>query len=182
MAPSQDLYGSLPRLSQSTASHKPRISLNDAPVRPDSMDAADFSSMPANPTATSPLAQSFNESRMSSYGAPQYDGSDDRASTPRRQDDVGLQRTASTTSIGNTSGTPSRSNTLRKQKSLSRKSSLKRSSSRRSLKAGSIKGLPYDDKNGVDQNSVFHTPIPTSGSPTEILANRFQGKYVHEYI
>ena len=25
-----------------------------------------------------------------------------------------------------------------------------------------------------DFNSVFHTPIPTQGSPTEVLANRFQ--------
>lgn len=25
-------------------------------------------------------------------------------------------------------------------------------------------------------NSVFHTPIPTTGNPTEVLANRFQGE------
>ena len=138
------------------------------------MDASDFSGMPANPTATSPLAQSFQESRRSSYGASQYDVYDDRAPAIRRQEDLGLQRTSSSTSIGNTGGTPSRSNTLKKQKSLSRKTSLKRSGSRRSLKAGSIKGLPSDDHNAVDRNSIFHTPIPTSGSPTEILANRFQ--------
>jgi hypothetical protein len=26
-----------------------------------------------------------------------------------------------------------------------------------------------------EMNSVFYCPVPTSGSPTELLANRFQG-------
>ena len=56
---------------------------------------------------------------------------------------------------------------------MRRTGSLKRSSSKRSLAVGSIKGVggAHED---VDFNSVFYTPIPTQGSPTEVLANRFQ--------
>lgn len=61
---------------------------------------------------------------------------------------------------------------------FSRKGSVKRSGSRKSLAAGSI-GTMAGVGGGVggEYNSVFHTPIPTSGTPTEILANRFQCKY-----
>ena len=71
-------------------------------------------------------------------------------------------------------GTPSRGGTLRKRQSLKKSGSLMRRGSRKSLRAGSIKGMRDDDDSF---NSVFHTPIPTSGNPTDILANRFQGAF-----
>lgn len=76
-------------------------------------------------------------------------------------------------------GTPSRSGTLRK-KSISRKTSLRRSASRKSIGAGSIKTVGFTDQE--DYNSALFTPIPTSGSPTEILANRFQGDYRVQHV
>nr|OQO15409.1 hypothetical protein B0A51_17136 [Rachicladosporium sp. CCFEE 5018] len=86
---------------------------------------------------------------------------------------VGVNRSASTasTAVGRQS-TPSRNNTLKKKASVKRMGSLKRSSSRKSL-AGSIKGVG-NSADEQDYNNVFFTPIPTQGSPTEILANRFQ--------
>lgn len=92
---------------------------------------------------------------------------------------TGLDRSASVASNpAGRDGAVSRSNTLKKKNSLSRKTSLKRSSSRKSLKAGSIKGAPTTDgTQDHHYNSAFYTPIPTTGAPTEILANRFQGMF-----
>lgn len=79
------------------------------------------------------------------------------------------------------SPTPSRSGTLRKKASLSRKGSLRRNGSRRSLRAGSVRSLSLGDRERYhadgteDLNSAFVVPIPTDRSPTEALANRFQG-------
>lgn len=69
-------------------------------------------------------------------------------------------------------GTPSRSGTVNRKQSLRKRVSLRRTRSGRSLRAGSMKG-GHDVE---DFESVFHTPIPTSGTPTDILAERFQGK------
>ncbi|KAL2873224.1 phosphatidylinositol 4,5-bisphosphate-binding protein [Colletotrichum sp. CLE4] len=70
---------------------------------------------------------------------------------------------------------PSRHNTLKKKNSLRRNGSLKRSSSRRSMKAGSVRSLALQSSNDADEvHSAFHCPVPTSGNPTEALANRFQ--------
>ncbi|KAI9666503.1 MAG: hypothetical protein M1821_004439 [Bathelium mastoideum] len=99
------------------------------------------------------------------YGAGQRE-----SSIMAGEDAAGIQRSASRAS---NTGTPSRSGTLKKKNSVKRVSSLKRSGSRRSMKAGSIKGFG-DSTSDNDFNSVFHTPIPTSGTPTDILANRFQ--------
>nr|POE48782.1 phosphatidylinositol 4,5-bisphosphate-binding protein slm1 [Quercus suber] len=88
-------------------------------------------------------------------------------------DAAGVNRTASTASTAVHASTPSRSNTLRKKASVRRTGSLKRSNSRKSLAAGSIKGVTTAE-HGKDFNSAFSTPIPTQGAPTEILANRFQ--------
>ncbi|KAJ5679682.1 hypothetical protein N7462_007926 [Penicillium macrosclerotiorum] len=92
---------------------------------------------------------------------------------------AGIQRSVSLMSQGR-SPTPSRSSTLRKKASLSKKGSLRRNGSRRSLRAGSVRSLSLGDREkynaeGVDDvNSAFMAPIPTSGNPTEVLANRFQ--------
>lgn len=80
--------------------------------------------------------------------------------------------------------TPSRGGTLKKRQSLSRKNSLKRSGSRKNSRPGSVKSLTFADDvagHGSEMNSAFFTPVPTTGSPTEILANRFQGKVVYAY-
>ncbi|KAF2086267.1 hypothetical protein K490DRAFT_9322, partial [Saccharata proteae CBS 121410] len=84
------------------------------------------------------------------------------------------QRSASRAS--NVGATPSRTGTLKKKDSVKRKSSLKRSGSRRSTRAGSIKGVTMttDYNDPANEQSVYYTPIPTQGSPTDILANRFQ--------
>jgi ribosomal protein L9 len=75
--------------------------------------------------------------------------------------------------------TPSRGGTLKKKSSLKRTSSLMRTSSRRSSRAGSVRSLTLGEKEKYGQseemNSVFYCPVPTSGNPTELLANRFQG-------
>ena len=91
----------------------------------------------------------------------------------------GIQRSASQASR-NRSPTPSRAGTLRKKASLSKKGSLRRNGSRRSLRAGSVRSLSLGDREKYnaeeDLNSAFAIPIPTNGNPTEVLANRFQGK------
>lgn len=77
---------------------------------------------------------------------------------------------------------PSRGGTLKKRQSLSRKNSLKRSGSRKNDRPGSVKSLTSADDVGgqvSEMNSAFFTPVPTSGSPTDILANRFQGRFYH---
>ncbi|KAI1826312.1 hypothetical protein F4861DRAFT_101870 [Xylaria intraflava] len=69
----------------------------------------------------------------------------------------------------------SRANTLKKKNSLRRSGSLKRSSSRRSMRAGSVRSLAVRSTREPDEmHSPFYCPVPTSGSPTEVLAQRFQ--------
>jgi hypothetical protein len=92
------------------------------------------------------------------------------------------QRSASRASRGSTTlnqgSTPSRSGTLKKKGSVKRSGSMKRSGSRRSMHAGSIRGVTIDDQESgyAREDSVFHTPVPTKGSPTEVLAERFQSR------
>ncbi|KAF2972054.1 hypothetical protein GQX73_g1542 [Xylaria multiplex] len=69
----------------------------------------------------------------------------------------------------------SRGNTLKKKNSLRRSASLKRSGSRRSMKAGSVRSLALQSSHEPDEiHSAFYCPVPTSGAPTEVLAQRFQ--------
>lgn len=87
--------------------------------------------------------------------------------------DGGINRSASTASTA--VGGVSRNNTLKKKSSFKRSSSIKRSGSKKSLKAGSLRGVVRGpDVDDADFNSVFSTPVPTTGAPTEVLANRFQ--------
>lgn len=92
-----------------------------------------------------------------------------------------IQRSNSNMSQTNTL-TPSRTGTLKKRQSVKKSGSLRRSSSRRSLGAGSVKSLAlgerekYADGHGNEIYSAFFTPVPTTGNPTEVLANRFQGQ------
>ena len=98
-------------------------------------------------------------------------------------DNDALQRSASRASRApthNQGTTPSRGGTLKKKASIKRSGSLKRSGSRKSSRAGSIRGVPTDGpEHGYDHDdSVFYTPVPTKGSPTDILADRFQRTWV----
>lgn len=73
----------------------------------------------------------------------------------------------------------SRGNTLKKKASMRRRSgSLRRSSSRRSMKAGSVRSLALQvTPDDVEMQSAFFCPVPTSGNPTDVMANRFQGSH-----
>ncbi|UJO23368.1 Phosphatidylinositol 4,5-bisphosphate-binding protein SLM1 [Fulvia fulva] len=131
---------------------------------------ADFAQ--GNPTQSSPLGQSA----MQNHGLhnEHYDESNPASSVAG---DGSLNRSASrasqsTTAIG--AGGVSRNNTLKKKSSVRRTSSLKRSGSKRSLRAGSIKAYGDGLADNENFNSPFFTPVPTTGTPTEILANRFQ--------
>ena len=84
-----------------------------------------------------------------------------------------IRRSDSTKSQSHTL-TPSRGGTLKKKQSLSKKGSVRRTGSRRNSHAGSVKDQQYDGANDDEMNSAFFTPVPTTGTPTEILANRFQ--------
>lgn len=100
---------------------------------------------------------------------------------------VGVRRSVSLMSHGSRSATPSRQGTLVKKGSLKKTGSIRRSGSKRSMRAGSVRSLQLGDKekygtDGDDPNSVFHVPIPTNGTPTETLANRFQGMSLLHFL
>ncbi|KAL8928547.1 MAG: hypothetical protein Q9208_001781 [Pyrenodesmia sp. 3 TL-2023] len=136
-----------------------------------------------NATAAEDYAQGApNETSMLSHTDQSQDlGASQRGSTlvdSAAGGGEGMQRSNSTMSQSHTL-TPSRGGTLKKRRSLSKKGSVKRSGSQRSSYAGSTKGLTtgdasYDDADNEEMNSAFFVPVPTTGSPTEILANRFQ--------
>ena len=132
------------------------------------LSTAEFGSAPG-PSELSPLSQTAQQN----YGRfhEEWDAS-------RRGSSIlesSLQRSNSGMSQGETM-IPSRGGTLKKKASLKRGSSLKRSSSRRSSRAGSVRSLALQPSGDMDEmNSAFYSPVPTSGSPTDILANRFQG-------
>lgn len=92
-------------------------------------------------------------------------------------DPSGLQRSKSQ------SGTtiPSRGSTLKKKSSIRKSASMRRSGSKKSSYAGSVRSMQLGDKEkyepNPEHNSAFHCPVPTSGSPTDLLADRFQGKH-----
>ena len=139
----------------------------------DATSESDFAQGNPESDAKSPLSQS-----LQNQGAFQeeFDASRRGSSLIDDGQRPGMQRSMSTASKASTTlqgSAPSRNNTLKKRNSMRRTNSLKRSSSKRSLKAGSIAGFGGLDSD-QQYNSAFSTPVPTSGSPTEILANRFQ--------
>jgi len=91
-------------------------------------------------------------------------------------DGPSMQRSNSVMSQGGEAYLPSRGGTLKKKPSLKRGSSLRRNNSgKRSSRAGSVRSLALQTPGDVDEmHSAFFSPVPTSGNPTEILANRFQ--------
>lgn len=144
----------------------------------------DFAQGNPSATMTSPLGQSMGEQGFGGQFHEDFDAPNRPVSSVvDGHQGAGMNRSASTasTAVGHgqaNQGTPSRNNTLKKKVSMRRTGSLKRSSSRKSLAAGSIKSVGGRSVGGgtetEDFNSAFHTPIPTQGSPTDILANRFQ--------
>lgn len=127
-----------------------------------------------NPNPTSPLSQSMSGAGPNTFSDDAAPDASARGSSSVVEDgSARVDRTTSTASTAVPASAPSRSNTLKKRNSIKRTTSLKRSSSKRSLKAGSLAGFGGVDSN-QEFNSAFSTPVPTQGSPTEILANRFQ--------
>lgn len=132
------------------------------------------------PDAVSPLSQSALQAQPAKLNEDlepiQHDQSafDDGAGADMR-------RANSTKSQPHTL-TPSRGGTLKKKRSLSRKASLKRSGSQKNSIPGSERDMGFDGQDeyvgehASEMNSAFFTPVPTSGNPTEVLANRFQGE------
>ncbi|KAF2663479.1 hypothetical protein BT63DRAFT_430324 [Microthyrium microscopicum] len=176
MMHSHSSYDPSTRLASSNIGRSNSLALNEDALN------ADYSNLSSKPAPTSPLAQSFDMQRGDSRGPIQDEVTlaerISRMSHKEESEDPSIMRSTSRASVAsNVSGVSgvSRNNTLKKKKSLSRKSSLKRSSSKRSVRAGSIGGVTYDDTSGDDNRSVFFTPVPTTGSPTDILAARFQG-------
>jgi len=68
---------------------------------------------------------------------------------------------------------PRRHSTLRKKDSVSRKVSVERSSTKSETSYVHNSGGQTENP-----NSVFYSPIPTHGNPTEVLADRFAGTYI----
>ena len=68
---------------------------------------------------------------------------------------------------------PRRHSTLKKRDSVSRKVSVEPSSKK------SETSYVYNSGGQIENpNSVFYSPIPTHGNPTEVLADRFAGTYI----
>lgn len=141
------------------------------------VDPDGFGTTPGNPGVASPLSQSLQQNH--SRFEEDFDASQRGSSI--LLDGTLPQRTPSTASTLNQGAAPARSGTLKKKGSVRRTGSLKRSGSKRSLHAGSIRGVDIENDDHVSSksNSVFYTPVPTSGNPTEQLANRFQGMRPH---
>lgn len=133
------------------------------------------------PDTVSPLSQSAQQTQPAKF-SEDFDAYQQEHSTVGG-DSGDLRRADSTMSQSHTL-TPSRGGTLKKKRSLSRKGSVKRSGSRKDSRPGSVRNLglsdqeDYDGGHGSEMNSAFFTPVPTTGAPTEILANRFQGTFV----
>ncbi|KAF2198169.1 hypothetical protein GQ43DRAFT_474790 [Delitschia confertaspora ATCC 74209] len=157
------LYGSAP--AQNEPSYLDQSHLG--------VDANDFAHRPTNQQESSPFSQSHHSQRLGRF-EENFDAHTRGSSIVEGGD--APHRSTSRASTLNQGAAPSRSGTLKKKASVRRSGSMRRSGSRRSLHAGSIHGMNYEDdeRQSRRENSVFYTPVPTSGSPTEILANRFQ--------
>ncbi|KAL4892639.1 hypothetical protein BDV59DRAFT_37803 [Aspergillus ambiguus] len=167
--PLQDPYALSQRSGSLRAPRSPRPYLR-ASSRPNSIY-----------TTTSPA--STHDALAANVASPSRFHEDFEASSQRPAsllDDpstIAAPRSASQLSSHSRSATPTRSattGTLKKKNSLSKKASIRRSGSRRSMRAGSVRSLVGDRESRSDLNSAFYIPIPTEGSPTEVLANRFQ--------
>ena len=131
------------------------------------------------PDNSSPLSKSVEQAQHAEpYEDLDTDLTQQGSSTLGGDSDGGLRRGNSTMSQSHTL-TPSRGGTLKKRQSLKKKSSLRRSASGKGSRPGSIRSFGGEKETYAEDhpeiNNAFFTPVPTTGSPTEILANRFQG-------
>ncbi|KAK8117265.1 Phosphatidylinositol 4-5-bisphosphate-binding protein SLM1 [Apiospora kogelbergensis] len=165
--------------------HQPQPQYSAAQRVPADQETA--SNTLANAQLASPSADNNSYSRRDPKFTEEWDASVRGSSIiegPTHR--TGMQRSNSTSSRpgdnmsvtgdGATSGISlSRGNTLKKKSSLRRSGSLKRSGSRRSMKAGSVRSLALQSSHDPEEAlSAFYCPVPTTGNPTEVLANRFQ--------
>ena len=144
---------------------------------------SDFATGNPSASMTSPLGQSMGQQGFGGQFHEDFDAAARPNSVISGTQGTAINRSASSASTAvahgqtNNQGIPSRNNTLKKKSSMRRSTgatgSLKRSGSRKSLTAGSIRGVGGGNET-EDFNSAFYTPVPTQGSPTDILANRFQ--------
>ncbi|KAF2814059.1 uncharacterized protein BDZ99DRAFT_486093 [Mytilinidion resinicola] len=171
LTPSQGLYDSVPPPNDPAHLHRGYGTAATNASHLD-IDQHDFGTTPGNPGVSSPLSQSLAPQR-SKFGED-FDATQ-RGTSVLNDGDL-PHRTASNASTLNQGAAPARSGTLKKKGSVRRTGSLKRSGSKRSLHAGSIRGVNIEDEGPAasKENSVFYTPVPTTGNPTEVLASRFQ--------
>ena len=140
---------------------------------------SDFATGNPSASMTSPLGQSMGQQGFGGQFHEDFDADARPNSAVSGMQGADINRSASSasTAVAHGQGIPSRNNTLKKKSSMRRTTgttgSLKRSGSRKSLTAGSIKSVPGGNETEAF-NSAFYTPVPTHGSPTDILANRFQ--------
>jgi len=137
---------------------------------------ADFAQ--AAPTESSPLSQSVRHD-PAAQNHDNHAGQRDSTLVDGDGNQPELYRSGSMVSQPNTLA-PSRGGTLKKRQSLKKSGSVKRSSSRKSLRPGSVTSLALGDREKYsgdqgDNELYSYTPVPTTGNPTEILADRFQG-------
>ncbi|EDN08809.1 conserved hypothetical protein [Histoplasma mississippiense (nom. inval.)] len=141
---------------------------------PGSIVPSDFQvrGVPVQHSTQTPQVSRFHEDMSSRCGSSVTDGPPHNTNNLHRSD----SQMSAAVSLA-----PSRaSGTIKKKPSLSKKGSLRRAGSRRSSRAGSVRSMALGEKEkyGIldsdDINSAFYIPIPTSGSPTDVLAARFQ--------
>lgn len=179
LTPSHDGYGSIPNVNDPTqlnrgygyqTSSRPNSYLASGTGGPSELNLAAHGGVRDH----SPLSHSarFHEDfGASRRGSSLVDGSGGAGDLPRSDSQMSQSHTL----------TPSRGGTLKKKPSLGKKGSLRKSGSRKSSRAGSVRSMflgekeKYSSAGGDDPNNAFYVPIPTTGSPTDILANRFQG-------
>lgn len=130
------------------------------------------------PNEASPLSKSVEQRQYGELDEDFDTGVTQQGSSTLGGDSSGgLRRGNSTISQSHTL-TPSRGGTLKKKQSLKKKGSLRRSASAKSSRPGSIRSFRSDQEayagDHGEMNNAFFTPVPTTGSPTDILANRFQ--------
>ena len=131
------------------------------------------------PHESSPLSKSVEHAQHAEHDKD-FDGDATQhgSSTVGGESSGDLRRGDSIMSQSHTL-TPSRGGTLKKRQSLKKKSSLRRNVSGKNSRPGSIRSFGGEkeayDEDQAELNNAFFTPVPTAGSPTEILANRFQG-------
>ena len=165
-APAPEKYQSLGYGAEST----PKASHHSA------TSAADFGTTPGAPTEPSPSVQSAAQPTYGGRFNEEWDASQRGSSIIEgpgmHRSNSGMSQGAA--SMGGDMALPSRGGTLKKKASLRR-----RSSSRRSSRAGSVRSLALQPAGDVDEmQSAFFSPVPTTGNPTEILANRFHGAWI----